>query len=149
MKGEYNTQDKDVMKRAAQSKSKSRLQELVKFAKISGFHKIGIATCITVQKYAEKLAELLRAEGFEVFSIHCRESGLCGEEVCDILTGSCCDPISQADYLNNAGTDLNIEVGLCLGHGLLFHQYSKAPVTTFLVKDFAHKHNIVAAIEEI
>ena len=149
MKGKYNTQDKDVMKRAAQSKNKSRLQEIIAFARVSGFKRIGIATCITVQKYADKLAEFLRAEGFEVFSINCRESGLCGEEVCDILTGSCCDPVSQADYLNNAGTDLNIEVGLCLGHGLLFHKYSKAPVTTFLVKDFAHKHNTVAAMEEI
>ena len=40
-------------------------------------------------------------------------------------------------------TDLNINVGLCLGHELLFEQHSAAPVTTFLVKDFATGHKTV------
>lgn len=148
MKGEYHGQDKEIMVQAAKAKSKSRLQELINFAKEAGFKKIGIAHCITVKKYAERLAELLRAENFEVYAIDCRESGLRGEEVCDILTGSCCDPVSQAQYLNALQTDFNIDVGLCLGHGLLFQKHSKAPVTTFLVKDFAHKHNTAAVLSE-
>ena len=38
---------------------------------------------------------------------------------------------------------MNINVGLCLGHELLFEQHSAAPVTTFLVKDFATGHKTV------
>ena len=42
---------------------KSRLQELIEFIKVSGFHKIGIANCLSMQKYADKLAEILRETG--------------------------------------------------------------------------------------
>ena len=37
--------------------------------------------------------------------------------------------------LNKEETDLNILVGLCVGHDSLFYKYSKAPVTTLVVKD--------------
>ena len=62
------------------------------------------------------------------------------------MKGPCCDPISQAVFLNEQGTDFNVNFGLCLGHGLLFQKYSKVPVTTFLVKDFAHNHNVVESL---
>lgn len=142
----YNTQDKNLMIMTAKSKNKSRLQELIDFAHVSGAKKLGIANCKSMQPYADKLAELLVDAGFEVFSINCRESGLDGSDICEEMVGSCCDPVSQAEYLNEKATDLNIEIGLCLGHGLLFRKYSKAMVTTFLVKDFANHHNIVEAL---
>lgn len=148
MKCCYDDADKDVMLRSAQAKSKSRLQELINFAKASGFKKLGIANCKGVQKYADKLVELLRNAGFEVYAVNCRESGLCGDEICDTMSGACCDPVFQAKYLNEQKTDFNIAVGLCLGHGLLFQKYSEAEVTTFLVKDFAHNHNMAAALSE-
>ncbi len=139
----YNSQDKEVMVRAANAKRKSRLQELIEFAKLAGYKKLGIANCKGVQPLADKLAEKLRAVGFEVFCVNCKESGL---NACDInpdMSGSSCDPISQAAYLNEKETDFNINVGLCLGHGLLFQKYSKAEVTTFLVKDFETGHKTV------
>lgn len=139
----YTNQDKETMKISASAKSKSRLQELIDFAKLSGFKKIGIANCKGVQPYADKLAALLREAGFEVEAVNCKESGLDGCEICEEMAGSCCDPISQAEYLNRQKTDFNINVGLCLGHGLLFQKYSEAEVTTFLVKDFATNHKTV------
>lgn len=54
--------------------------------------------------------------------------------------------MSQAEYLNGKGTELNIIVGLCLGHGLLFEKHSAAPVTTFLVKDFATGHKTAESL---
>lgn len=63
------------------------------------------------------------------------------------IKGSSCDPAYQADYLNSMNTDLNVNVGLCLGHGLIFQKHSKAPVTTLIVKDFATKHNPLANLE--
>ena len=35
--------------------------------------------------------------------------------------------------LNEVGTDLNVIVGLCVGHDIAFTQHSKAPVTTLIV----------------
>jgi Uncharacterized metal-binding protein conserved in archaea len=49
--------------------------------------------------------------------------------------GVSCNPIGQALALQAAGTDLNIAMGLCLGHDLLFARHSHAPVTTLAVKD--------------
>lgn len=143
---DYKSEDCEVMIKSAKAKSKSRLQELIDFAKISGFKKLGIANCKGVQEYADKLVERLKAEGFDVVALNCKQSGLDGCEICEEMSGPCCDPISQAKYLNEQQTDFNINVGLCLGHGLLFQKYSKAEVTTFLVKSFAHNHNIVEAL---
>ncbi|CDB52927.1 MAG: DUF1847 domain-containing protein [Alphaproteobacteria bacterium] len=142
----YNAEDKNVMKVSAQAKNKSRLQELIDFAKISGFKKIGVANCKGVQELADRFIALLREQGLEVVSVNCKESGLDGCEICDEMKGPCCDPISQAVFLNEQGTDFNVNFGLCLGHGLLFQKYSKVPVTTFLVKDFAHNHNVVESL---
>ena len=37
---------------------------------------------------------------------------------------SMCNPIFQAKMLNEAKTDLNVVVGLCVGHDSLFYKYS-------------------------
>ncbi len=57
-----------------------------------------------------------------------------------------CNPICQAKLLNRAGTQLNILLGLCVGHDTLFLKYSEAPATIFAVKDRALAHNPLGAI---
>ena len=143
---QYNQADIETMIISAQARDKSRLQELIRFAHLSGYKKIGIANCAGVQKYAENLMRILVSEGFEVLSINCKQSGLKGEELSTELNGLSCDPVSQAEYLSQCKTDINIEVGLCLGHGLLFSKHSQAPVTTFLVKDFSTNHKTVECL---
>jgi len=59
-----------------------------------------------------------------------------------------CDPIGQAIILNSCETDLNIICGLCMGHDILFSKYSKAPVTTFIVKDRVLAHNPVGVFNK-
>lgn len=147
MSCDYSSYDKDVMYRTAKSVNVSRLQELINFAKISGFKKLGIANCTAVEPYAKKLIELLRAAGFEVVSLGCRDSGLDGHEVHPELSGPSCDPVSQAEFLNNQKTDFNILVGLCLGHELIFQQHIKSPYTTFLVKDLATNNKTIENLE--
>ncbi len=139
----YDARDRKVMEISFRTKNKSRLQELIDFIKISGFKKIGIANCKAVQKYADKLADILKGQGFDVVAVNCRESGFDGCSICAEMAGPCCDPLFQAYFLNERQTDFNINVGLCLGHGLLFQKHSKADVTTFLVKDFATGHKTV------
>jgi uncharacterized metal-binding protein len=144
---DYSREDTNLMLLAAQARNKSRLQELIDYAKLAGYTRLGLANCKAVQPYADKLAERLRQNGFEVYAMNCKESGLDGCFICEACSGPCCDPLSQAQYLNDCQTELNINVGLCLGHGLLFQKYSHAPVTTFLVKDFAHNHNMSQALD--
>lgn len=143
MVSDYSFKDKEMMKISNRAKNKSRLQELIDFIKVSGFHRIGVANCFSMQKYASKLVEVLQGQGFEVWGVNCKESGLQGCEICEEMSGPCCDPISQAEFLNARNTELNINVGLCLGHGLLFQKYSQAPVTTFVVKDVATGHKSI------
>ena len=57
-----------------------------------------------------------------------------------------CNPAGQATLLNEAGTELNIICGLCVGHDAIFNMVSQAPVTTLIVKDRVLGHNPVAAI---
>jgi len=48
--------------------------------------------------------------------------------------------------LAEAGTGLNVAVGLCVGHDTLFFQHSAAPVTVLVAKDRVLGHNPVAAL---
>ena len=51
-----------------------------------------------------------------------------------------------AELLNRESTELNIMVGLCLGHDILFLRHCKAETTPLVVKDRALGHNTVAAL---
>jgi len=57
-----------------------------------------------------------------------------------------CNPIGQAMLLNREETDMNIIVGLCVGHDILFTKHSEAPVTTLIAKDRVTGHNPAAAL---
>ena len=57
-----------------------------------------------------------------------------------------CNAIGQAIVLNEAHTDLNILLGLCVGHDSLFIKHSDAPITVFAVKDRVLCHNPLAVI---
>jgi len=57
-----------------------------------------------------------------------------------------CNPIGQAMLLNRAETDMNVIVGLCVGHDILFTKHSKAPVTTLVAKDRVTGHNPAAVL---
>ena len=55
-----------------------------------------------------------------------------GEKIRPGQYESLCNPVGQAMLLNKAGTELNIVVGLCVGHDSLFFKHSGAPVTVLL-----------------
>jgi uncharacterized metal-binding protein len=57
-----------------------------------------------------------------------------------------CNPILQAELLNRKKTQLNVIVGLCVGHDTLFIKHSEAPVTTLITKDRVLGHNPAAAL---
>ena len=57
-----------------------------------------------------------------------------------------CNPAGQAGLLNQAGTELNVVCGICVGHDAIFGMVSEAPVTTLIVKDRVLAHNTIGAI---
>jgi uncharacterized metal-binding protein len=57
-----------------------------------------------------------------------------------------CNPIGQAMLCNQAGTQLNLIIGLCIGHDILFAKYSEAMATTLIVKDRVLGNNPASAV---
>lgn len=132
----------------------TRVEDTIAFAKIMGYQKIGIATCIGLLEETERLSRILRAQGFTPLSVCCKsgsidktELGVAEEEKIRPHTSEpACNPIAQARLLNEAGADMNIIVGLCVGHDMLFSKHSAAPVTTLVVKDRVTGHNPVSVL---
>ncbi|MEW5761416.1 MAG: DUF1847 domain-containing protein [Candidatus Thermoplasmatota archaeon] len=128
----------------------TRLEELIDFARQMNYKRLGIAFCIGLQEEAELLHRILESN-FEVFSVICKVCGINKEDLnLKKLHGydfeAICNPIGQAIVLNDKNTDLNVIVGLCIGHDILFTEHSKAPVTTLVVKDRVLAHNPLGAI---
>jgi uncharacterized metal-binding protein len=132
----------------------TRVQEVMGFARRLGVNRLGIAFCVGLIQEAHLLLEILEANHFEVLSVCCKVGSIPKEEIGlgddeKIHPGqyeASCNPIGQALLLNEAGTGLNIALGLCVGHDSLFFQHSQAPVTVLVAKDRVTGHNPIAAI---
>lgn len=132
-----------------------RIRELIEFCNLIGVKRLGIVFCTGLQDEAVRIVEVLEEAGFTVLSVRCKcgaidktKLSVPGEYKIEDPTKyeAACNPIAQAYILNSAGTDLNIIVGLCIGHDILFTMHSKAPVTTLIVKDRLLGHNPVIAL---
>lgn len=131
-----------------------RVQEVMAFARRLGARHLGIAHCSGMIREARLLQEMLEANGFQVSGVICKVGSIPKEEVGltdaeKVRPGgfeALCNPVGQAMLLNAAGTDLNVVVGLCVGHDSLFFQHSDAPVTVLVAKDRVTGHNPVAAL---
>lgn len=129
----------------------TRVEETIRWAKEIGAKKIGIATCVGLIKEARIFAGLLREAGFEVVGIGCKAGEIPKQAVgiperCNEIGINMCNPILQAQTLNREHTDLNIVIGLCVGHDSLFYKYSEALTTTLVTKDRVLGHNAAAAL---
>ncbi|MFD3157020.1 DUF1847 domain-containing protein [Haloimpatiens sp. FM7330] len=133
---------------------KTRLEEIMDFARKCNFKNLGIAFCIGLSNEAKILAKILIENGFTVNSIVCKNGSILKEHINikndeQVRPGTyepMCNPIGQALFLNEAKTDFNILLGLCVGHDSLFIKYSKAPITVLAAKDRVLGHNPLAAL---
>lgn len=128
----------------------TRLAEIILFGKELDCKKLGLCFCVGLSPEAKIIDEIL-SEHFEVVSVCCKTSGVNKDEfnLEKIKPGTLevmCNPAGQADRLNQAGTELNVLCGLCVGHDSIFYMASEAPVTTLITKDRVLGHNPVAAI---
>ena len=133
----------------------TRVEEICQLARTLGYRKIGIATCISFVDLARTLSGILESHGFEVASVACKNGGIAKEALGlrddqKIRPGaheSMCNPIAQAELLNRAGCELNVVLGLCVGHDSLFFRHSKGLATTLVAKDRVLGHNPAAALQ--
>ena len=128
-----------------------RVEETIEFAKRIGAKKIGIATCVGLIRETRTLTKILRSHGFEVYGVACKAGTVRKTEVgipktCENTGVNMCNPILQAKMLNAEHTDLNIVMGLCVGHDSMFYKYAEGLTTTLVVKDRVLGHNPVAAL---
>lgn len=129
----------------------TRIEEIMEFAKKIGARKLGIATCVGLLAEARTAAKIFRHHGFEIVGAACKigaqpktRVGISPE--CEAVGKNMCNPIMQAKLLNSEKTDLNIVIGLCVGHDSLFYKYSDALCTTLVTKDRVLAHNPVGAL---
>ena len=130
-----------------------RLREVMEFARRMGYIKLGLAFCAGLHKEAAIVDRIFRKNALRWCPSSARRAP-------SPKTGrrsprnfgwpgsyeAMCNPIAQAELLNRAETQLNICLGLCVGHDSLFYKYSKALVTTLVAKDRVTGNNPAAAI---
>ncbi len=133
----------------------TRVEETIEFILRMGCPSVGIASCVGLLNEARIFARLLHKRGIDAVTVGCKigavdksalgipdrlkVNGGCGHE-------SMCNPVLQAKFLNSLKTDLNVMIGLCVGHDSLFIRNSEAPVTVMVVKDRVLGHNPAAAL---
>jgi len=130
---------------------RSRVEELVAFARARGVTRVGVAFCVSLIREAQRLGEILAQAGLDPELVCCRVGAIDAGEV-DLpkahpeRPSAICNPVAQARLLNQARVGLVAQVGLCLGHDLILQDECEAPVTTLVVKDRTLDHHPVQAL---
>lgn len=133
---------------------KTRIEELCEFAARMQYKRLGLAFCMGLTKEAAVVGKILESRGFTVVSAICKVGRVPKETIGvrddqKISIGNfeaMCNPVLQAMILNEEKTELNILLGLCVGHDSLFIKYGDAPCTVLAVKDRLLGHNPLAAV---
>lgn len=90
------------------------------------------------------------SEYFTVESVNCKVCGVPKEKMrvstSDRVGNTSCNPLEQARTLKEAGTELNLLLGLCVGHDALFIKHSHTYVVPVAAKDRTNGHNPLAPL---
>ena len=132
----------------------TRVQEVIEFSRRMGFDRIGVAFCIGLIREARSFSDILKAHQFEVISVCCKV-GIAPKETLGLSDAEKirpgafeghCNPIAQALILDGEQCDLNVLVGLCVGHDALFFKYTNTLTTVLVAKDRVTGHNPAAVL---
>jgi uncharacterized metal-binding protein len=109
----------------------TRLREIVEFAALMGYERIGLAHCPDMTAVAQAVGTALEHSGF-----------------IPILPppSSVSDPAGQGKLLTTAGADLCVIAGMCVAHEMLFIGATEAKVVGLIARDTRLHHNPVAAL---
>ncbi len=138
----YSEQERKMMLVADKSylPGAERIDELVTFAKQMNYSKIGIANCVRFEKQAVLLESILQEKGLETTHVNCKIGKWQKETLVPNAKGMLCNPAAQAQFLSDNQSQMNLVVGLCVGHDMVFGLHSKVPTTTLVVKDRKDQH---------
>ena len=127
--GAYSAGDGELARHAARVEARgygrlTRVEEIMDFARRCGFSRLGVAHCIDLRREAAVVRRVFEANGFEAVSVACKAGALPkealgltnAEKVAPGEVDSMCKPIGQARLLADAETELNVLLGLCVGH---------------------------------
>jgi uncharacterized metal-binding protein len=131
-----------------------RIEEVMEYARQLGATRLGITFCVGFRHEARTLAEILRANQFQVSSACCK-TGSVPKEALGISEEQkvrpdhaemICNSLAQAELLNRDGVELVLLLGQCVGHDSHTMQHLEAPVVCVVAKDRVLGHNTVAAL---
>ncbi|MDA3810189.1 MAG: DUF1847 domain-containing protein [Spirochaetaceae bacterium] len=127
----------------------SRFQEVIEFCQLQSYKNVGLAYCFGLEPLAVTIREKMTAAGINMIPARCTMGGIKEKEI-DTLKETdaiSCNPAGQAHFLNDRA-DFVIELGLCLGHDVVFHSELTVPFTVLLVKDRVYNHAPLQGIQD-
>ncbi len=118
------------------------------------YARLGLTFCAGLKQEAAIVAQILESHEVEVVSAICKvgsipKEGIGLQEEEKIRIGeyeAMCNPLLEANILNDAKINFNIVLRLCVGHDSLFFKYAEASTTILAAKDKVSGHNPLAAI---
>jgi uncharacterized metal-binding protein len=133
---------------------RTRVEEIMDFARRMGWTRLGIAHCAGLMQEAKAARDIFVAGGFEVCTVCCKVGAIDKEKVGlrddeKVRPGqyeSMCSPVGQAALLEKAGAQFHVVIGLCVGHDSLFFMHAKVPTTVLVAKDRVLGNNPAAAL---
>jgi len=153
----YHTEDLEIARVAAVVEMEGhggwpRIREVMEFAERLGYRRIGLAFCVGLREEARVCTKIFESNGFEISSAICKTGSVekkaigVNNQLKPEKFEAMCNPIAQAALLEEAGCQLHVILGLCVGHDTLYFKHAKAPVTVLAVKDRVLAHNPLGAI---
>lgn len=147
----YNEEYLQIMKTfdSLSDMSCNRIELIRDLALGLNYKTIGLANCVMFNRETKVIKEYL-SKDFDVHSVNCKYGRLRENELfAGGNTRIVCNPAGQAEFLNENDCDLNVSIGLCVGHDMIFSTQSKSPVTTLFTKDFTNGNDPAAAVDDI
>ena len=147
----YNEEYLQIMKTfdSLSDMSCNRIELIRDLARGLNYKTIGLANCVMFNRET-KVIQAFLSKYFTVHSVNCKYGRLRENELFNGgSTRIICNPAGQADFLNENNCDMNVSIGLCVGHDMIFNAQSRAPVTTLFTKDFTNGNDPAAAVDDI
>lgn len=131
-----------------------RVEEAMDFARRAGVSHLGVVFCVGFRREAQDLEAVLGTNGFRVSSSCCKTGSVPKEDVGirdeeKVHPGHpemTCNPAAQAELLDQAGVELVLLLGQCVGHDSATMARLRTPAICLVAKDRVLAHNTVGAL---
>ncbi|MBN2716657.1 MAG: DUF1847 domain-containing protein [Deltaproteobacteria bacterium] len=121
----------------------NRIEEIIEYCYSRKYSTVGVAYCFGLKDLAIEFCEMLEAAGLTVAPVSCTSGAVLERQIDPSKSNDAvsCNPVGQALVLNRTKPDIVVEMGLCLGHDMIFRQTLDIPLTVLVVKDRTVAHH--------